>query len=133
VTSSTFHAGNRFQRSRRYLLGMGGVSLLFLGLLAFAPPIWRPALWVALGLVMVVQVPLGTWLLRSLGSKRFLAVWVLGMLSRLALIGVAGLVLFPAFHWPAAPGLITLVLLLMASLALEGLVLLLEFRELDAR
>jgi hypothetical protein len=122
-------ARERFQRSRRYLLGMGGVALLCLGLVAFAPPAWRPGLWVALGLAMAVQIPLGTWLLISLGSDRFLAVWVLGMLCRLALIGVAGLVLFPAFGWPAAPGLLTLVLLLMASLALEGLVLLLEFRE----
>lgn len=121
------------QRSRRYLLGMGGIFLLFMGVVAFAPPEWRPGLWLALGLAMSVQIPLGTWLLASLGTDRFLPVWVLGMLTRLALIGVAGLVLFPAFHWPAAPGLITLVLLLMASLALEGFVLLLEFREVGAR
>ena len=121
------------QRSRRYLLGMGGIFLLFMGVVAFAPPEWRPGLWLALGLAMSVQIPLGTWLLASLGTDRSLPVWVLGMLTRLALIGVAGLVLFPAFHWPAAPGLITLVLLLMASLALEGFVLLLEFREVGAR
>jgi hypothetical protein len=107
--------------------------MLFMGFLAFAPPVWRPALWLALGLAMSVQIPLGTWLLASLGSDRFLPVWVLGMLTRLALIGVAGLVLFPAFHWPVAPGLITLLLLLMASLALEGLVLLFEFREVGAQ
>jgi hypothetical protein len=132
VTSiSSSRAG--IQRSRRYLLGMGGIFLLFMGVVAFAPPGWRPGLWLALGLAMSVQIPLGTWLLASLGTDRFLPVWVLGMLTRLALIGVAGLVLFPAFHWPAAPGLITLVLLLMASLALEGFVLLLEFREVGAR
>jgi hypothetical protein len=131
--TSIFSSRDGTRRSRRYLLGMGGVCMLFMGFLAFAPPAWRPALWLALGLAMSVQIPLGTWLLASLGSDRFLPVWVLGMLTRLALIGVAGLVLFPAFHWPAAPGLITLVLLLMASLALEGLVLLFEFREVGAR
>jgi hypothetical protein len=131
--TAIFSSPGKIQRSRRYLLGMGGVCILFLGFLAFAPQAWRPALWLALGLAMSVQIPLGIWLLASLGSDRFLPVWVLGMLTRLILIGLAGLVLFPAFHWPAAPGLITLVLLLMASLALEGLVLLFEFRELEAR
>lgn len=118
----------RLHRSHRYLLGMGALAICSLGLVAFAPPAWRPGLWVALGLAMLVQVPLGTWLLATLGSQRFLAVWVFGMLARLVLIGVAGLFLYPAFLPPAAPGLLTLVLLLMASLALEGLVLLREFQ-----
>ena len=108
---------------------MGGVALLCLGLIAFAPAEWRPGLWVSLGLALVVQIPLGVWLLDSLGSERFLPVWVLGMLARLTLTGLAALVLFPTFHWPAVPGLLTLVLLWIASLALEGFVLLLEFRE----
>jgi hypothetical protein len=120
-------------RAKRYLLGMGVVLILFLGVLAFAPPDWRPSLWLALGLAMALQVPLGMWLMASLGSDRFLAVWVLGILARLALLGVAGLALFPAFHWPAAPGLLSLVLLLMASLALEGLVSMQEFRKVPAR
>ena len=127
------NSSNAMRRGRRYLLGMGAVLLLFLGLLAWAPPSWQPGLWLALGLALVVQVPLGLWLLSTLGSDRFLAVWVLGMLVRLALVGVAGLAVFPALEWPAAPGLLSLVLLLMASLALEGLVLLLEFREASAR
>jgi hypothetical protein len=125
--------GDRAQRGRRYLLGMGALCLLFTGLVAFVPLAWRPGWWLSLGLAMAVQIPLGTWLLASLGSDRFLAVWVLGMLSRLVLIGVVGLVVLPAFHWPAAPVLITLLLLLMASLALEGLVLLVEFREVKVR
>ena len=124
---------HRFQRSRHYLLGMGALALLSLGFLAFAPPGWRPAIILALGLAMAVQVPLGSWLLATLGTERFLPVWVLGMLARLVLIALAGLLLFPTLHWPTAPGLITLVLLLMASLALEGLVLLFEFREPNVR
>ena len=124
----TLGSGAGARRGRHYLLGMGAVALLFLGLLAFAPPAWRPGLWVALGLALAVQIPLGLWLLGSLGSDRFLPIWVLGMLTRMTLVGVAGLALFPIFAWPAAPGLLGLVLLLMASLALEGLVLLLEFR-----
>ena len=120
-------------RAKRYLLGMGAVLVLFLGVLAIAPADWRPSLWLALGLAMAVQVPLGMWLVACLGSDRFLAVWVLGMLARLGLVGVAGLALFPAFGWPAAPGLLSLVLLLMTSLALEGVVLLLEFRRVPAR
>lgn len=124
---SSQHSGRR--RGKRYLAGMAGVSILFLGLLATAPSAWRPSLWLALGLAMAVQIPLGMWLMTSLGSDRFIPVWILGMLARLGLVGTAGLVLFPAFHWPATPGLLSLVLLLMAALALEGLVVLLEFRE----
>lgn len=122
-------SGSGKRRGKRYLAGMAGVSLLFLGLLAISPPAWRPSLWLALGLAMAVQIPLGMWLMTLLGSDRFIPVWVLGMLARLALVGTAGLVLFPAIHWPATPGLLGLALLLMAALALEGLVLLLEFRE----
>lgn len=121
------------RRANRYLLGMVAVLALFAGVVALAPAEWRPSLWLALGLAMAVQVPLGMWLMRCLGTDRFLAVWVLGMLARLGLVGAAGLALFPALGWPAAPGLLSLVLLLMISLALEGVVLLLEFREVPAR
>ncbi|HET6797495.1 MAG TPA: hypothetical protein VFH40_10085 [Gemmatimonadales bacterium] len=124
---------DRFHRGRHYLLGMGALALFSVGFLAFAPPDWRPPIILALGLAMAVQVPLGSWLLATLGTDRFLPVWVLGMLVRLVLIALAGLLVFPALHWPTAPGLITLVLLLMASLALEGLVLVFEFREPNVR
>jgi len=120
------YSPDRVRLRRRYLLGMGALSLLSLGYIALAPASWRPALWLALGLAMAVQIPLGTWLLACLGRDRFLLVWVGGMLGRLGLIGVAGLVLFPALRSPSGPGLLTLVGLLMASLALEGLVLLLD-------
>lgn len=126
-------SSDKIRRGNRYLLGMGAVLILFLGVMAIAPHDWRPSLWLALGLAMAIQVPLGMWLLACLGSDRFLAVWVLGMLARLCLVGVAGLALFPAFRWPAAAGLLSLVLLLMTSLALEGVVLLLEFRRVPAR
>jgi hypothetical protein len=125
--------GQGRQRGTHYLMGMGCILLLFLGLLAVAPVEWRPSLALAAGLSMTIQIPLGLWLLSSLGSDRFLPVWVLGMLVRLTLVGVAGLALWPALGWPMTPGLIGLVLLLMASLAVEGLVLLLEFRGAGAR
>ena len=124
---------DKMRRGSRYLLGMGAVLILFLGLTVAAPPEWRASLLLALGLAMAVQVPLGVWLMTCLGSDRFLAVWVLGMLARLTLVGVAGLALFPASGWPAAPGLLSLALLLMISLALEGVVLMLEFRKASAR
>ena len=120
------------RRAQRYLAGMGALTVLFLGLLAFAPAGWRTSLWLALGLAMVVQVPLGTWLFATLGTPRFLAVWVLGMLVRLVTVGVAGLAVFPSLSLPLAPGLLALVLLFMASLALEGLVSMLEFQGLGA-
>jgi hypothetical protein len=133
VKTALSNSGDRLRRGNRYLLGMGAVFVLFLGLGGFAPADWRPSLAVALALSMIVQIPLGFWLLASVGTERFLPVWVLGMLVRLTVVGVAGLALFPAFRWPAGPGLLGLVLLLAASLALEGLVLLLEFRGAESR
>ncbi|HEY9013633.1 MAG TPA: hypothetical protein VIM84_01045, partial [Gemmatimonadales bacterium] len=72
-------SGEGARRGRRYLLGMGAVALFFLGFLAFAPPAWRPGLWMALGLALTLQIPLGLWLLHSLGSDRFLPIWVAGI------------------------------------------------------
>jgi hypothetical protein len=131
--TSISNPSDKKRRGNRYLLGMGIVLVLFMGVMAIAPDDWRPSLWLALGLAMAVQVPLGVWLMTCLGSDRFLAVWILGILTRLGLVVVAGLALFPTFRWPAAPGLLSLVLLLMISLALEGVVLMLEFRKVPAR
>jgi heme A synthase len=106
----------------RYLAAMAVVSVAALAIGAVLPGAWRPGWWLALGLTLVVQGPLGWWLVVSIGTERFLAVWVLGILTRLALVALVGLVVIPAFGWPAAPALLALVGLLVVSLALEGIV-----------
>lgn len=106
----------------RYLAGTAVIALAAMAAGAVVPGSWRPGWWLALGIALVVQAPLGWWLMRSIGTERFLAVWVLGILARLVTVGLTGLVIVPALGWPAAPALLALAGFLVASLALEGVV-----------
>ncbi|HSB54467.1 MAG TPA: hypothetical protein VLD58_08925 [Gemmatimonadales bacterium] len=106
----------------RYLVGTAVIALAAMAAGAVVPGSWRPGWWLALGIALVVQAPLGWWLMRSIGTERFLAVWVLGILARLVTVGLTGLVIVPALGWPAAPALLALAGFLVASLALEGVV-----------
>ena len=106
----------------RYLAAMAVVGSVAMAASAALPGAWRAGLWLALGITLLVQGPLGWWLVSSLGTERFLVVWVLGMLLRLAVVGLTGLVLVPTLGWPAAPTLLALVGFLVVSLALEGIV-----------
>jgi hypothetical protein len=83
----------------------------------------RPGAWLALGLTLAIQAPLGYWLLVRVRSGSALTVWALGMLARAGLVGLMGLVLLPVLGWPLTPGLVMLVSLLMALLLLESGVL----------
>lgn len=77
----------------------------------------------ALAAVLLVQGPLGWWLVRSLGTDRLLAVWALGILTRFVLVGLAAFVAVPLLGWAPEPLLVSLVVLLVACLGLEGLML----------
>ena len=78
---------------------------------------------VTLAMGTLLQLPLGWWLVRSVGSPRFLTPWVLGMLARLVVLGLVGLVVVPARGWPLEAPLLALVLLFGATLSVEGAVL----------
>lgn len=106
----------------RYLVGTALVALAAMAAGTVLPDSWRPGWWLGLGIGLVVQAPLGWWLMASIGTERFMAVWVLGILVRLLVIGIAGLAVVPALGWPAAPVLLALAGFLVASLALEGVV-----------
>lgn len=106
----------------RYLSGMAVVGFVAVAAGAALPGPWRAGWWLALGITLVVQSPLGWWLVTSVGTERFFAVWVLGMLLRLAVVGLTGLVLVPSLGWPAGPPLLALVGFMVVSLALEGIV-----------
>lgn len=106
----------------RYLGAMTVVALAAIGAGTIMPPSWRAGWWLALGITLVVQGPLGWWLMISIGTERFLAVWALGILMRLAALALTGLVIIPALGWPAAPALVGLAGLLIVALALEGIV-----------
>jgi hypothetical protein len=108
--------------ARRYLTATAVLATLAGGAGLMVPKGWSEGWWLALGLVLVVQAPLGWWLMTSLGTERFLGVWAVGIFLRLALVAITGLVLVPALGLPAAPALLALVGFLMASLAIEGVV-----------
>ena len=86
----------------------------------------RTAVWVGLIAAIMVQGPLGWWVIGSIGSTRFVATWGLSLLARLALIALLGLVVVPAAGLSATPLLITAVSVLAALLLVEGTVALLE-------
>ena len=106
----------------RYLAAMAIVALVGVGAANVLPEAWRPGWWLALGTTLAIQGPLGWGLVISIGTDRFLAVWVLGILVRLALVALFGLVVVPALGWAPAPVLLALVGFLVVSLAIEGIV-----------
>lgn len=96
----------------RYLVGVALVGAAGAGLtLAVEREVRAEVAWgVVTGLLL--QAPLGWWALRGIGGDRFMLVWVLGMLVRLAVVVIAGLV--------ALPMLGSMVGILVALLLVEG-------------
>lgn len=104
----------------RYWLGSAGV----VGVAAATATIAtggeaRTGLLLATALGAAIQLPLGWWLVRSLGTPHLLRAWALGMAARVGLLGVTALVLVPAFRWPAAPVLLGLAGVLFGLLLVE--------------
>jgi len=118
---------------RRYALGLVLVALLDAAVTALLPEALRREGWLALLLALLVQAPLGWWLVESVGTSRMPAVWVVGMLARLALVALAGLVLVPALGLRAEGLLIPLALLLMVFVLLEGVVLMVQHSRVETR
>lgn len=106
--------------ARRYLLGVAGVAVAAAAFtLSFPRESRAPAAWGAVtGLVL--QAPLGWWAIESLGTERFVVIWGVGMLLRLASVGIAGLVVVPLLGWAPGPALGSLVAVLVALLLVEG-------------
>ena len=117
----------------RYLAGVAAVGAAGLGLVAGAPPVWQPGMAWGLLAGMVLQAPLGWWTLRAIGTARFLAMWGLGMLVRLAVVAIAALVQIPALGDAATPMLATMVGVLVALLLIEGVVAMREQSREDRR
>lgn len=95
------------------------------GLLLVAPED-RTAMWVGLVAALVVQGPLGWWVVSSIGTQRFVVTWGLSLLARLLLIALLAFVVVPGIGLAATPLLITAVAALAALLMVEGVVALLE-------
>ena len=91
---------------------------------AFALPAdQRPAVWVSVAAAVVVQGPVGWWLIGTVGSSRFLFAWITGISTRIVLVALFALVLIPALKWSLSSSLISLVLALLAMLVVEVLVI----------
>jgi len=107
----------------RYAIGLGivGAGALIAGLVA-GPS--RNAVWAAAALALVLQGPLGWWLVRHVGGQRFFHAWGAGLLARLALVGAGGTVLLVSRDPRAQAALITLAGALVALLGVEIAVLL---------
>ena len=104
-----------------YLVGAGSVAALgVLGVLLAAPAI-RPEMFWGLAIAFGLQGPLGWWTVRSIGAPRFQLVWSAGMLIRLTVVGVAAMILAPAFGLELGPLLGTLVAAMAALLIVEAL------------
>jgi hypothetical protein len=90
---------------------------------------------VAWGVVvgLVLQTPLGWWAVRSIGTDRFMPIWVLGMLVRLTVVGVVGFAALPALGPRAGSMLGSMVAVLVALLLVEGVTALREHSREDER
>jgi hypothetical protein len=116
-----------------YVAGVGVVAIAGLGVMAVAPAESRPGM--AWGVItgLVLQAPLGWWTLRAIGTERFLTLWVLGILVRLAVVGIAAFAVIPVLGDAAAPMLVTMVGILVALLLVEGVVAMREHSREDER
>lgn len=105
-----------------YLIGLALVAAIMAGVvLRFSQPS-QPSGFAMIALGLLVQGPLGWWMIKSVGTPRFLGAWVIGIITRFALLAVAGLILFPLMRWSLSPGLVVLAVVLFAMLLLEGMV-----------
>lgn len=103
-----------------YLAGVALVAAVAAGLTAAVPAAIRAEVGWGAAVGLLLQAPLGWWALRSIGTERFLMVWGMGMVVRFAVVGIAGLALFPVLGGRAAPMLGSMVGVLVALLLVEG-------------
>jgi len=110
---------------RRYLTGVGTVAAAALVLsFVLPPPAARRGVWLAVALALAVQGPLGWWLVRAIGTERFLRVWAAGIAARLTVVAACGFVIAPRLGgWlDLGATLVTLVSVLMSCVIVEALV-----------
>ena len=109
------------------------MAIAGLVLMVIVPAGWRPGMAWGLIVGVLLQAPLGWWTLRAIGTERFLTLWVLGILVRLAVVAIAAFAVIPALGDAAAPMLVTMVGVLVALLLVEGVVAMREHSREDER
>jgi hypothetical protein len=118
---------------RQYLAGLAAVAIAGAAVTLLVSPAERRAAWFALGAAVIVQGPIGWWLVGAVGGPRFLRAWVVGMGTRVALFALFALVLVPALGLPVSSTLFPLVMALMALLIVEVIVVNRGLRRAGAR
>ena len=118
---------------RMYLIGLALVAAIMTGVVLRFSEATRPSGFGMIILGLLVQGPLGWWMIKSVGTPRFIGAWVVGMLARFGLLAVAAFLIFPMMHWTLSPGLIVLAVVLFAMLLLEGLVVWIVHSEAEAQ
>ena len=103
----------------RYLGGLLVVVVMGLMAVFAVSPDIRREVASGIGLGLLVQAPLGWWTVSSIGTERFQLVWVLGMVIRVALVAVAGLILVPELRWELVATLASLVGTMLVLLVVE--------------
>ena len=117
----------------RYLSGLLlAAAIGLVAVLTVSPDIRREVAW-GVGLGLLVQAPLGWWTVRSLGTERFQLVWVLGMVIRVVMVAVAGLILVPELHWEVVATLAALVGTMLVLLVVEVVTVLGKNSEIKTR
>jgi hypothetical protein len=106
--------------AKRYLLGLGAVAVIGAMLAWLLGADLRAEVGFGVLIGLVVQAPLGWWTIRSIGTERFQLVWVIGMIVRLAVVVIAGLVLAPEYGWHTVATLAALVATLLVLLLVEA-------------
>jgi heme A synthase len=117
----------------RYLSGLALAAMAGAVIVVLASPATRIELAAGLGLGLLVQAPLGWLTVRSVGTERFQLVWVLGMIIRLAVVALAGLILVPAVDWQMVPTLGALVVTILVLLVVEVLTVMRKNSGIEAR
>ena len=117
----------------RYLAGVALVAAGGAVLALLLPASDRSVAGWGVAVGLVLQAPLGWWALRTLGTDRFMAVWGLGMLVRLTVVAIAGLVVLPVLGPRAGTMLGAMVGVLVALLLVEGATALREHSREDER
>ena len=117
----------------RYVSGLLVVTAIGLvAVLTVSPDIRSEVAW-GLGLGLLVQAPLGWWTVRSVGTERFQLVWVLGMVARVVLVAIAGLVLIPELRWEMVATMAALVSTMLLLLVVEVMTVLGKNSEIKVR
>jgi heme A synthase len=117
----------------RYPTGLLVVAAIGLVAVFAVSPDIRSVVASAIGLGLLVQAPLGWWTVQSVGTGRFQLVWGLGMVIRLAMVAIAGLIMVPGLHWEMVPTLAALVATILALLVVEVVTVLGKNSEIKAR